>query len=641
MDCGVAQGEPGASSKNHRAFEFDAFDIAFVVLTHAHQDHCGLIPKLYRDGFSGWVYCTRATARLARLALLDSVKYSGGTLSISDVEAIRFYPIDADGVDGLDEPVKVSSNIELTFSPSAHLVGACHVTIAWTDRTGDKHSMVMSGDIGNNVKDDCWQSLLAPRQPIPGQLDAIVVESTYGGRVRDAQFRSKTLRLEAIQNLISEQVIGKGLPLVMPAFAMQRTQEVLLDLILVIQRYFSGQAATQVANGDDPWFLKSIEKGTWTADQFDILTSTVSAFGDADVALWQEITEAFTVETAAGYRIKGDATAAYETLKPKLLTSSSPFQIDVVLSSPLALEMGRVLAKELCERPQGAATDRAYRNPSLKADFGLSTEEEVDALIHAAFTLEASGLPSPHKLVFDPEHRMPRRYLRRRRGTIFLTGGGMCDGGPVVGLLESFITNQEPFVFAPTGYLAGESLGGRLLDLVKSKTTSQDHNDAVSLRIGESQYPVSSVQAEVADLGPYYSGHADQAGLLDFVFNKGSSGRPWVRYPTRVFINHGNNQAREALKAKIEARIATPHDDDREVLEVLLPPTLPRWYDLDSGLWTEQEFSDHNQSLLRGLLRQQIQTNHLLKQLLHQTTPRSTSVPGNRSGKSPKNRKTA
>lgn len=94
VDCGLHQGENHALFKNRKKFPFDAADIKFVLLTHAHINHCGLIPKLYRDGFQGVVFCTTATAQLARLSLLDSVRFSAGLYSEDDVKAIQFSCVD-------------------------------------------------------------------------------------------------------------------------------------------------------------------------------------------------------------------------------------------------------------------------------------------------------------------------------------------------------------------------------------------------------------------------------------------------------------------------------------------------------------------------------------------------------------------
>jgi metallo-beta-lactamase family protein len=71
VDCGMVQGEPHDAAENAKPFPFNAKQIKFVLLTHAHLDHCGLLPRLYKDGFSGIVYCTQATAAIARETLLD------------------------------------------------------------------------------------------------------------------------------------------------------------------------------------------------------------------------------------------------------------------------------------------------------------------------------------------------------------------------------------------------------------------------------------------------------------------------------------------------------------------------------------------------------------------------------------------
>ena len=94
VDCGMVQGEGNDDVENSKPFPFFPSEISFVLLTHAHQDHCGLIPKLYREGFSGKVICTRATARLTRIALMDSIRHVKCLFAERDVERVQFDCID-------------------------------------------------------------------------------------------------------------------------------------------------------------------------------------------------------------------------------------------------------------------------------------------------------------------------------------------------------------------------------------------------------------------------------------------------------------------------------------------------------------------------------------------------------------------
>lgn len=230
VDCGLHQGENHALFKNRQKFPFDAADIKFVLLTHAHIDHCGLIPKLYRDGFQGVVFCTTATAQLARLSLLDSVRFSSGLYSEDDVKAIQFSCVDQRPDFGLSRYIPVDDDLFVSFTRTAHILGAMSLNISWNRDDGTRGDIVMSGDLGNNTKDNPCQPLLAGRQEPYGVPEYMVVESTYGSRVRSPHFSNYLARLDALTDVIKDAAFNRG-KILIPAFSLQRTQEILLDLV--------------------------------------------------------------------------------------------------------------------------------------------------------------------------------------------------------------------------------------------------------------------------------------------------------------------------------------------------------------------------------------------------------------------------
>jgi metallo-beta-lactamase family protein len=91
IDCGMQQGETTADEWNSGVWPFDPAEIQFVVLTHAHIDHCGLIPVLYKKGFKGQIYCTEETKEIATYLLKDAASQSGGPFNRSDVDAVRWH----------------------------------------------------------------------------------------------------------------------------------------------------------------------------------------------------------------------------------------------------------------------------------------------------------------------------------------------------------------------------------------------------------------------------------------------------------------------------------------------------------------------------------------------------------------------
>lgn len=231
VDCGMFQGSRTLEKLNAEPFAFKPEDIEAVVLTHAHIDHSGLLPKLIKHGFRGSIWCTQQTADLIRYMLADS-----GRIQESDVER-RNRRRDRAGEEPI-EPVYTEQDaiaawrhcktIERgkSFEPApgfqarlwnaGHILGSASVEL---EAAGVR--LMCSGDLGPEhrafLKDPAG----------PGDLDYVICESTYGGRVRDKvtlEVRRKLLEAEV------EAAITRGGNLVIPSFALERTQELLLDL---------------------------------------------------------------------------------------------------------------------------------------------------------------------------------------------------------------------------------------------------------------------------------------------------------------------------------------------------------------------------------------------------------------------------
>lgn len=231
VDCGLFQGSRSLEALNLGKFAFDPRRIAAVVLTHAHVDHCGLLPKLAAQGFTGPIWCTPATRDLLEFMLADAGR-------IQEMEAQRhnrrrdragekpFEPLyteqDALAAWRLCKPVGLDSWFEPAPGFRARLWNAGHVlgSASVELHAGGVHAMC-SGDIGPEFK------AFHPDPAGPAGFDHVVCESTYGGRMREKltiEQRRKVLQAEVVA------AITRGGNLVIPAFALERTQELLLDL---------------------------------------------------------------------------------------------------------------------------------------------------------------------------------------------------------------------------------------------------------------------------------------------------------------------------------------------------------------------------------------------------------------------------
>lgn len=223
VDCGIFQGGKYASEENLEAFKFKPEEIDFLILTHAHADHCGRLPKLYKDGFRGKIYSTMATRDLAEIILLDSAKIIAeesqkhGTERLYETEDVYdvmtcFWPV------RYGELFRITHNIEIKLRDAGHILGSTLVECLIVEN-GTQKKIVFSGDIGNPPA-----PIVRNPEFIDG-ADLVVLESTYGGKTHEPS----DTRTQKLRQIILES-IGQGGNLLIPVFALERSQEVIYEL---------------------------------------------------------------------------------------------------------------------------------------------------------------------------------------------------------------------------------------------------------------------------------------------------------------------------------------------------------------------------------------------------------------------------
>lgn len=230
VDCGLFQGEKALRLKNWERFPVDPGSIDALVVTHAHVDHCGYVPALYREGFRGPIHATPDTAALVRIVLPDSghlqeeeAWYANRKGFSKHRPALPLYT-EADAIAslGLLQPVpfgrveEVAPRVRVTFRPAGHILGSASALVE-VERTGGRRALrvLFSGDVGRPV-----HPLLVPPAPV-GDVDVIVAESTYGDRTHDDAGAPEELAA------VIRRTAGRGGTVVVPAFAVDRTEVVL------------------------------------------------------------------------------------------------------------------------------------------------------------------------------------------------------------------------------------------------------------------------------------------------------------------------------------------------------------------------------------------------------------------------------
>ena len=434
VDCGMYQGSAADEFENESPFLFNVYDIDFMILTHAHIDHSGRIPKLYNEGFRKDVIATKATCDLCSIMLPDS-----GHIQEMEVEwknrrrerkgekpLLPMYTAE-DAAKCLEifkavqynEIVEVSSDIKLRFNDAGHMLGSSIVEI-WITEHGKTEKLVFTGDLGNNDI-----PLLSPPTMI-SDADYLIMESTYGNRLHMRNDDKANMFL----NIVYE-TLEKGGTVVIPSFAVGRTQEILFELNRIKEE-----------KHDEEFYKK------------------------------------------------------YKRL----------MSVPVYVDSPLAI----------------SATEVFKENTNL-------FNEETQAIINQGDNpLEFDGLK------FTRTADESKMLNASNESSIIISASGMCEVGRIKHHLKHHLWEPNSTILF-VGYQAPGTLGRRLVDGEK-KVKIFGEEIAVNARI---EYIEG------------YSGHADQEGLMNFVYS-------FTNPPKHIFLVHGEPEGQIVLKDKLEESTNIP-----------------------------------------------------------------------------------
>lgn len=233
VDCGMYQGQAKDELKNEEPFLFNVDEIDFVLLTHAHIDHSGRLPKLYKEGYRNKIIATKATCDLCAIMLPDSghiqemeaewknkKRKRKGQKELPPLytaeEAAKsleiFRPVK------YDEIIQIDENISVRFNDAGHMLGSAIIEV-WVNEDGKQIKTVFSGDIGNN------DIPLLSSPTMIESADYLVMESTYGNRLH----LKNDQKAQDFLRIVSE-TLNKGGTVVIPSFAVGRTQEILYEI---------------------------------------------------------------------------------------------------------------------------------------------------------------------------------------------------------------------------------------------------------------------------------------------------------------------------------------------------------------------------------------------------------------------------
>lgn len=435
VDCGMYQGGAEDEYENEAPFDFEPEEIDFMLLTHAHIDHSGRIPKLYNEGYKNPIYAHKATCDLCTLMLPDS-----GHIQEMEIEwknrkrerrgekpteplytaedAARclelFVPVK------YDEVIEISPEIHVRFNDAGHMLGSSIIEL-WVNEDGKETKTVFTGDLGNNDI-----PLLGDPTMIDG-TDFLVMESTYGNRLHI----KNTEKAELFLKVVSE-TLDNGGNVIIPSFAVGRTQEILYELNKIKE------------TKDDEEFIKR-----------------------------------------------------YQTLM------KAPVYVD----SPLAISATEV----------------------FKDNMDLFDDETKAEMLKGDHPLEFPGL----QFTMTPDESKSLNEIQVP--SIIISASGMCEVGRIKHHLKHNLWDPKNTILF-VGYQAPGTLGHTIVNGAK-KVKIFGEEIAVNARI---EYIEG------------YSGHADQEWLMNFVYSFRD------KKPKHIFLVHGEEEAQEDLKQKIEEDISIP-----------------------------------------------------------------------------------
>ena len=225
LDCGLLQGKGEKTDEYNRVFDFEPTNINYLILSHAHIDHSGLVPRLVKLGFAGPIFCTPPTRELCALLLRDSARIQQNNHGNAAAESLLYTEEDVEQALQLfrpvpyDAPCRIDEDLELLFTDTGHVLGSAAINLKLRD-DGQERTLCFSGDIGRFAN-----RILKQPQPFP-PAEVILCESTYGDKIHD-DLENTEDRLEQIVRRVCGEQQGK---LLIPAFSIGRTQELIYSL---------------------------------------------------------------------------------------------------------------------------------------------------------------------------------------------------------------------------------------------------------------------------------------------------------------------------------------------------------------------------------------------------------------------------
>ena len=609
IDAGVFQNE-GKEQESERKNVLKQFaeKIERIFITHAHLDHIGFLPEIVRYGFMGRIICTQATMKLIKIMLENGEGADKINRKQNYWDNISFDLID--GRHG-DNPIKeagreyipITRDFRYGYLRTSHVLGACSIYFQWTeenytDETDPKDKdwkfLYFSGDIGP-VSHNVMANIVYKDYQTPywGKDDTcIILESTYGDKIRPKEniFKNKIDKLSEI----IDSAISRGGRVIIPAFSLDRAQQILIDLYY-IQKNKEDKMPLPIKN-DNNWRTILIEKNISIHAVREDITLISDIFkGEYKKEIRRKITKD-NKEILDNYKIKeniffkeldekcqDEIAEVFRSNYPEIpplgrIKKNVNSQIGFSFDSPLIDKINKIYMRHLTDEVQ-KYTDKERKFKYLSDEF-----------------LKEFAINDPD--FFEKKNSVQgllEFFLKdgNDKAKIIVTSAGMCDDGKVLIYLEKYLCDETATIIF-TGYTAKGTNGWLLKKIISNKSTDNSIDDdlnekGIPLQLPNKDFRLIDVKCKLEDMSDYYSGHADQEQLLDYldpIYRK--TGQKLSTGRITILLNHGTDTARKMLKQNIEEKY--------EKYRVILP-NFNKWLDISSFEEFEPEDTGLNENV--------------------------------------------
>lgn len=313
VDCGMFQGNKKLKENNYVPFAFNPTEIDFVLLTHAHIDHSGLLPKLVKHGFSGPIYTTSATCDLAAVMLPDSAHIQESEVERKNRKAARageallepiydmqdaYQAVHQLHAHEYDETFSPADGLAVTFKEAGHILGSAMIMLEYTEG-GKTKKLLFSGDIGR------YDAAIVNDPANIEAADYVVMETTYGNRLHHDQDIDQEAKKRFLAATIND-TFKRGGNVVIPAFAVDRCQDLLLELTTLQNEGLIGNCKIYV---DSPLAVKATTIFDNHPEYFDAETRAIiekygkSPFKNANIVYSQTVQESQAINQIKSHAI--------------------------------------------------------------------------------------------------------------------------------------------------------------------------------------------------------------------------------------------------------------------------------------------------------------------------------------------------